>query len=64
MKRTLTKRQVLAEFRGVWIGVVLCNPRYRGDKHAKRHEWQTYVDYLNKAGLVSNRQADTWVNPF
>ena len=34
------------------------------DKITLREWWNNYVDSLNKDGLVTDKQADTWTNPF
>ena len=34
------------------------------DKITLREWWNNYVDSLNKDGLVTDKQAHTWTNPF
>ena len=36
----------------------------RVDRIALCEAWHNFVDSLNKDGLVTERQADTWTNPF
>ena len=36
----------------------------RVDRIAMCKAWHNFVDSLNKDGLVTERQADTWTNPF
>lgn len=37
---------------------------FRGDSIAKREAFNDYVDGLNKDGLVTDKQANTWSNPY
>jgi hypothetical protein len=53
----MTKRQALADFRNN-SGVLLS-----GDKPRIREAWNNYTDYLYKAGLITQRQYDTWLGP-
>lgn len=62
--RTLTKQQVLSNFRELWREQVAHNPTLRGDVIAKREEFNDYVDFLNKQRHVSDKQAFNWSNPF
>lgn len=61
---TLTKAQVLADFRLLWRETIENEPRWRDDSTAKREAFNNYVDALNKSGLVTDSQASNWSNPF
>ena len=52
----MTKREALAAFQETADRVP--------DKVAMRTAWNDFVDWLQKAGKVTTKQADTWVNPF
>ena len=51
-------------FRQVWKDAVAWNPHLKGDKIAKRCEFNDYVDYLQKDGRITEYQAYNWSNPF
>lgn len=55
----MTKREVVAEFLEWWAATGI-----RNDPTRKRCAWCDFVDELNKAGHVTDRQANTWSNPF
>lgn len=55
----VTKAEALRMFREVGM-----SSAFRGDDIAKREAWNNYVDMLNKDGLVSDKQANTWSNPY
>ena len=54
----MTKKQALSIFRNEHMGVV------RGDVTYTRENWNNFTDYLCKNGDISERQYDTWTNPF
>lgn len=60
----LTKAEALTDFREMWADLLRREPRWRGDTVAKREDWNNYVDALQKDGRITQRQADTWSNPF
>ena len=60
----LTKKQAVQQFRWDWSDFLKSNPSWRGDKVAKRCDFNDFVDALNKDGLVSDYQAYNWSNPF
>lgn len=62
--KTLTKAQVVSEFRSLWQDSVSYDPALRGDHVAKREAFNNFVDLLNKQRQVSDHQAFTWTNPF
>jgi hypothetical protein len=64
MKKKLTKREVLRNFKELWDCAVAIDKRLIGDSIAKREAFNDYVDALNKDGQVSDRQAFNWSNPF
>lgn len=54
----MTKAQAISEFRE-------CVGRsYDHDRIMKQQAWLAFVDSLNKDGLITDKQADTWSNPF
>lgn len=54
----MNKTQAIAEFKEC-VG-----NSYRGDKIAQREAWLNFVDSLNADNLITQRQRDTWSNPF
>jgi hypothetical protein len=62
--KTLTKAQVVSEFRSLWQDSVSYDPALRGDHAAKRTAFNDFVDLLNKQRQVSDQQASNWTNPF
>ena len=61
---SITKQEVVEQFRELWADVVANDPSWRGDSIAKREAFNDYVDGLNKDGLVTDNQAYNWSNPF
>ena len=59
-----TKAQVLEQFRYNWKVATLANPALRGDTIAKREDWNNFTDALCQDGMITQRQCDTWSNPF
>ncbi len=62
--KTLTKAQVVDEFRDLWRNSLSYDPQLRGDYVAKREAFNNFVDLLNKQRMITDRQANTWTNPF
>jgi len=60
----MTKADVLVQFRELWRDAVRARPSLRGDDVARREAWNDYTDALQKDGLISTRQYDTWSGPF
>jgi hypothetical protein len=60
----ITKAQALSTFREMWADAVLNSPRLRGDDVAKCESWGNYTDSLCKDGMISDKQYNTWSNPF
>ena len=60
----LTKKQALAIFKGE----LMDNERFYNfivnDKVALRESWNNYTDSLCKDGLITERQYNTWTQPF
>ena len=54
----MTKQQALYLFRNVHQGVV------KGDAIYTRETWNNFTDYLCKKGKISDKQYNTWSNPF
>jgi hypothetical protein len=61
MPKKLNKKQVLELFRSEYADFL---KEHRYDAIAKREEFNNFVDYLNKEGQVSDRQAYEWSNPY
>ena len=53
----LTKKQVLQMFRDNYTGP-------RGDGVMRREAWNNYTDTLYKDRQITERQYETWANPF
>jgi len=54
----MTKAQALHDFRNIHQGVI------RGDVIYTRENWNNYTDSLCKRGEITERQYNTWTNPF
>jgi hypothetical protein len=52
-----TKKQVLQMFREIYTGP-------RGDVVWKRETWNNLTDTLYKDRQITERQCETWTNPF
>lgn len=61
---SLTKVEVVAQFRSNWREFIKENRSWRGDSVAKRESFNNFVDALNKDGDVTDWQANNWSNPF
>lgn len=64
MKKFMTKAEVLASFLEHWSKFIEMYPYYVGDVIFKREEWHTYVDVLEKDGLVNINRSQNWSVPF
>jgi hypothetical protein len=53
----LTKKQVLQMFREI-------DNSPKGDVVWRREAWNDFTDYLCKDRQITERQYDTWTNPF
>jgi len=53
----LTKKQVLQMFREI-------DNSPKGDVVRRREAWNNFTDYLCKDRQITERQYDTWTNPF
>ena len=54
----MTKSQAIAGFREC-VG-----NSYYGDRIAQREAWLCFVDTLSRDNLITQKQRDTWSNPF
>ena len=54
----VTKAQALNEFRE-FVG-----RSYDCDRTMKREAWLNFIDSLHRDGLVTDKQVNTWNNPF
>lgn len=60
-KHKATKKDIVAQCRDVFRAA----PEfYRGDYVAQREYFNDYTDYLCKSGVITERQYETWTNPF
>ena len=55
----LTKADAIRLFRDEYPLMHQCS-----DHVARRCAWNDWVDHLNKSGLVTDSQADRWLNPY
>tara|TARA_R100001460_G_scaffold57968_1_gene97776 strand:+ start:130 stop:381 length:252 start_codon:yes stop_codon:yes gene_type:complete len=53
----MTKAQALKEFRQ-------CDCVVRGDVIATRENWNNYTDFLCRDRQITDKQYNTWSNPF
>ena len=60
----MTKSEALTEFRYAWNEVVTCYPNLKSDTVWKRQEWNNFTDSLCKCGMITEKQYETWSNPF
>lgn len=62
----LTKKQVLADFRENVLPAIrsMYEQDGRVDAIARREEWNNYVDMLARDGVITQKQADNWDNPY
>ena len=58
MAKPLTKAQALAEFRET-VGTA-----YNHDIVMKREAWLNFIDIIHNEGLITDKQVNTWSNPF
>jgi hypothetical protein len=52
------RQESIATFKSEYFQV------WRHDKPALREAWNNYTDRLCKEGRITQRQYDTWLNPF
>jgi hypothetical protein len=60
----MTKKDALYNFKQLWNDHCEAYPHWQGDKPAKREAWSDYIDMLQKGGLITEKQAHSWDNPF
>lgn len=62
----MTKVTALAFFKSLLIDLKEQGfwPYGEGDKVALREAWNNYTDSLCKDGMITERQYETWTNPF
>ncbi len=62
-RKPMTKADAVKDFNATIKPAVIA--RYgRKDKPAIREAWVVYVDGLERDGMITERQAMTWDNPF
>ena len=62
----MTKADATVEFEEIYIPAIEAKEdEYGGglDKIMRREEWNNYVDFLARDGMITEKQADTWVMP-
>jgi len=64
MRKKMTKSQALESFKNLWTELLIRHPNYLGDSVMKRTYFNDYVDMLNKDGMITDKQAFSWSNPF
>lgn len=64
MRRRMTKAEAIAQFREIWAETTRAEPQWKGDTIAKRESWNNFTDCLQRDGYITQRQCDTWSNPF
>ncbi|CAB4144461.1 hypothetical protein UFOVP453_39 [uncultured Caudovirales phage] len=57
-KRYMTKRAAVALFREYFADA------FKNDSIARRCAWNDFTDSLMKNGDISEKQYDSWTNPF
>lgn len=62
----MTKREALAYFRASILPLVRIDYEQDGqvDHPARAEAWSNYTDNLYRNGYITDRQVNTWVNPF
>jgi len=62
----MTKAEVLENFKKYVLPHIKKKYEKDGivDKPARSQEWCNYVDSLQKSGVITQEQADTWSNPY
>lgn len=61
MKKNITKREVVAEFKELF-SITLSN--FKDDRVMKQQLWNDWTDFLCKEGEITERQYNNWSNPF
>jgi len=59
MRYNMTKAEALKHFKQNILPSIPKN-----DRPALREEWLVFTDSLCKSGMISNKQYETWDNPF
>ena len=59
-----TKAAALQQFRYNWKVITIAYPNLKGDTVWKREEWNNFTDMLCKEGYITEKQYETWSNPF
>lgn len=60
--KMMNKAEALEEFKhvhGDWIKETI-----KKDRAAVKFEWSTYVDGMEKAGMINPERSYSWTNPF
>lgn len=59
----MTKKEVFKQFREIILPEV--HRQYgKGNRIAISEEWCNYTDYLFREGEITEKQNNTWTNPF
>jgi len=64
--KNMTKEQALNIFKQEILPMIKEKEEQNGVKDipARRYEWSTFVDSLQKDGQITENQAHNWDNPF
>lgn len=62
MKRKMTKKEALAEFKSLYPPILRFNGKV--DKVAMAEEWSNYTDSLCEDGRITLEQHESWDNPY
>lgn len=60
----MTRQQAISFFNDEWEFTLIRFPELKNDEVAKRTAFTQYIDSLNKDGQLSNKQVNSWANPF
>jgi hypothetical protein len=61
----VTKAQAIAMFNDEWAHWIKFRaPEFASDIPAKRQGFVDFVDTLHRDGEITDRQANSWTNPF
>lgn len=60
----MTKREAVKQFNERWPRSHFVHIDGRLDKPMRRQFWNDYVDFLQKNGNITVKQAETWDSPF
>lgn len=63
--RNMTKQEAIAIFKDEWdCFIKFQSPKSASDTCAKREAFVNFIDQLHRDGEITDRQANSWGNPF